>query len=467
MVSSSGDFAFGFYRLVIGLFLGGIWFDKISERTLVWSANRDDPAQVGSSINLKCNGQLALTHSNGTEFLIYNGTSTSSALIQNHGNLLLLDLSPKIIWQSFNFPGDTILLGQDLVMGQNLYSNTNGTVNYSMGRYILEVQMDGNFVLSAFRYADPGYWHTSTQGDQNVRLIFNQSTVFMYVVDKTTIKYPMTTQVSTPIEDYFHRATVSDHGNPQQWAYRKRNGNQWTVVWEVITEPCTFNNICGVFGFCSSLDNKQVTCSCLPGYSPIDPNSPSKGCYPNVAVDFCVAEFSDFTVEAIDNANIPNDNSADMARITKIDVNECSQSVMDDCFCAAGVWKESACHKKRMPLLNARRSNPSTNNMVAFIKVPKINNQIRDKDKKSSLSWVVLLAGLLSCSMLALVFGSIVIYYHPLTWPYISVRTSPKPKLKPLEINLKRFHTRSCVKQQMGSRVNLAKEHLVLSTVGF
>lgn len=435
--STSGDFAFGFYPLVSGLFLVGIWFDKISERTLVWSANRDDPAQVGLSINLTVTGQLVLTHSNGTQFKIYNGTLTVSALMQDSGNFVLLDSSSNFIWQSFNFPSDTILLGQELVMGQKLYSNANGSVDYSTGRFVLEIQMDGNVVLSAFRFADPAYWYTSTRGDQNVSLIFNQSTSFLYVRNKTTIRYPMTTQVPTPTEDYYHRATISDHGNFQQWVHNKRDGNGWAVVWEAITEPCTANTICGVFGFCTSDNNKEVTCECLRGYSPVDPNSPSKGCYPDVLVDFCDTKSSpaDFTVEAIDDADIPNGDLRDMARITTTDVNECRKAVMDDCFCAAGVWREAVCLKKKMPLLNARRSNPSTNKMAAFIKVPKINNsQGQDNDSPSR---VVLLAGFLSCSMLALLFGSIVIYYHPLTRPYMCVQPSPKPK--PPEINMKVF----------------------------
>ncbi|KAK3190034.1 hypothetical protein Dsin_029595 [Dipteronia sinensis] len=84
--SPSGDFAFGFYPLANGQFLAGIWFDKIPEKTLVWSANRDDPAQIGSTVNLTLNGQLVLTHSNGTEFFIDNSTFTSSALLQDDGS---------------------------------------------------------------------------------------------------------------------------------------------------------------------------------------------------------------------------------------------------------------------------------------------------------------------------------------------------------------------------------------------
>uniref|UniRef100_A0A5B7BYA7 Receptor-like serine/threonine-protein kinase n=1 Tax=Davidia involucrata TaxID=16924 RepID=A0A5B7BYA7_DAVIN len=442
--SPSGDFAFGFYPDVAsGLLLVGIWFDKIPEKTLVWSANRDDPAQVGSTIDLTLNGQLVLTHSNGTRYFIYNGTTTSSASMQEDGNLVLRDSSSKILWKSFDFPTDTILPGQVLVMGQKLFSNTNGTVDHSTGRFMLELQMDGNVVMSAYRFADPGYWFTLTAGNQNVSLVFNQSTAFMYVVNDTSIRYSMTKKVPTPIEDYYHRTTINDHGNLQQLAYQKGNGSGWTIVWEAITEPCIVYTICGVFGFCTALDDKTVTCTCLPGYSPWDPNVPSKGCYPNVVKDYCAdpnsSSASDFTVEAIDNADFPNGPFADMARITPSDVEGCRKEVTDDCFCIAGVLVESICYKKRMPLLNARRSNPSTNNIVAFIKVPRVNRtlEIPNGHKKDSPSLAVLLVGLLSCSILAILFAANAVYHFPVTQRYLTVETPQKRK--PVELNLKAF----------------------------
>ncbi|KAA8548638.1 hypothetical protein F0562_000322 [Nyssa sinensis] len=442
--SPSADFAFGFYRLANGLLLVGIWFDKIPEKTLVWSANRDDPAPVGSAINLTLNGQLVLTYSNGTRYLIYNGTATSSASLQDDGNLVLRDSSSTILWKSFDFPTDTILPGQVLVMGQKLFSNTNGTMDFSTGRFMLELQMDGNVVISAYRFADPGYWFTLTAGNQRISLVFNQSTALMYVLNGTSIRYSMTKKFTTPIKDYYHRTTINDLGNLQQLAYQKGNDTGWIIMWEAITEPCLVYNICGVFGFCTSLDNKTVTCTCLPGYSPWDPNVPSKGCYPNVMKDYCApnSSASDFTIEAMDNADFPNGPFADMARIEATDVEGCRKEVMDDCFCIAGVLVESICYKKRMPLLNARRSYPSTNNIVAFIKVPNVNGTlpIPNGHKKESPSRAVLLAGLLLCSVLAALFAAIAIYHHPLTQGYIRVETPQKQK--PVELNLKAFSFR-------------------------
>ena len=441
--SPSGHFAFGFYRLDSGCFLVGIWFDKIQENTLVWSANRDDPARIGSTVNLTLSGQLVLTHSNGTKLLIYNGTLASSASMEDDGNFVLRDSSSKIVWQSFAFPTDTVLPGQVLVMGQKLYSNINGTVDYSTGRFMLELQMDGNVVISSFQFADPGYWFTLTEGDKNISLVFNASTAFMYVMNTTSIRYRMgmEREVPTPITDYYHRAVINDYGNLQQMVYKKGSVGRWKVVWEAVTEPCIVYNICGVYGFCTSPDNKTVTCTCLRGYSPWDPNVPSKGCYPNEMVDFCAPNSlaSYLILEEMDNTDFPNGAFGDMAKSAPSDLVSCRKAVMDDCSCMAGVWVESVCYKKRMPLLNARRSN-SSNNIVAFLKVPKVNNSlgIYDHNESRAPSRAVLLAGLLSCSILAVLFAASAIYHHPLAQPYI--RKHPPPTLKvPVEINLKAF----------------------------
>ena len=233
--SPSGDFAFGFYALVSGHYLVGIWFDKIPQKTLVWSANRDDPAQIGSTINLTLTGQLVLHHANKTSFPIYNGTSTTSAMMQDDGNFILRNSHSNIIWESFDSPTDTILRGQTLNMGQMLYSNANGTVDYSTGKYMFGVQFDGNIVLKAFRIDDPAYWYTSTTYNASVRLVFNNITAFLYAVNGTHNIYNMTTQVPSPVEDYYHRATINDQGNFQQMIWLKEGANQWKVIWEAIT----------------------------------------------------------------------------------------------------------------------------------------------------------------------------------------------------------------------------------------
>ncbi|CAI9761360.1 unnamed protein product [Fraxinus pennsylvanica] len=64
-VSPSGDFAFGFQQIIPGRYLLAIWFNRIPERTIVWSANRDNLVQEGSKVQLYADGRFELSDPSG------------------------------------------------------------------------------------------------------------------------------------------------------------------------------------------------------------------------------------------------------------------------------------------------------------------------------------------------------------------------------------------------------------------
>ncbi|KAJ6384159.1 hypothetical protein OIU78_027458 [Salix suchowensis] len=345
--SLSDDFAFGFYSLPNNLYLVGIWFNKIPERTLVWSANRDSPAAAGSTVRLTFDGQLTLTHLNGSVELIYRGRRAALGFMENDGNFVLRDDGSGVVWESFSSPTDTILPGQNLSGNQKLYSNANGTVDYSTGNFMLEMQYDGNLVLSAYHFSDPGYWYTGTL-TTNVSLVFNNYTASMYLVNSTGNNiYTLTGNVSTTVGDYYYRATINDHGNFQQLAYHKSNRSGWTRLWRAIDEPCV-NAICGVNGMCFSQNNETSTCRCIPGYIPLDPNHVSKGCRPETVVNYCAdPSMKNFTIEVIDDADFPFESFADLARVKDVDLEGCKKALMDDCDSLAASLVDSRCIKKK------------------------------------------------------------------------------------------------------------------------
>lgn len=274
LLSLSGDFAFGFYPVSDTLFLVGIWFNKIQETPLVWSANRDNPAEIRSTISLTDGGQLVLNYANGTVQQISNGTA-SLGTMQDDGNLVLRDSSSNNVWESFNSPTDTLLPGQTLSSAGKLYSNSisNGNLNYSKGKFMLEMQFDGKLVLSAYRFGDAGYWLSSEEDEGNgeVNLVFDQRNASLYLVkDKNNTIFSFPSNVPTPVEDYYHRATIDSFGNFQQYAYHKTNGRNWIRVFKIPSEPCMVNAVCGAYGLCSSNDNETVNCDCLPGYVFLD-----------------------------------------------------------------------------------------------------------------------------------------------------------------------------------------------------
>ncbi|KAJ6693956.1 hypothetical protein OIU85_004720 [Salix viminalis] len=410
--SLSDDFAFGFYSLPNNLYLVGIWFNNIPERTLVWSANRDSPALAGSTVSLTFGGQLTLTNFNGTVQSIYSGRAAASGFMKDDGNFFLRDESLNVIWQSFDTPTDTILPGQVLNGTQKLYSNANGTVDYSTGNFMLEMQNDGNLVLSAYHFADPGYWYTGTL-TTNVSLVFNNNTAFMYLVNSTGDNiHTLTANVSTPVGDYYYRATINDHGDFQQFAHHKSNSSGWTTVWRAIGDPCVVNAICGVNGMCLSQNNETSTCRCIPGYTPLDPNHVSKGCRPETVVNYCAdPSMKNFTIKVIDDADLPSEDFADLARVNNVDLEGCKKALMDDCYSLAASLVGSRCLKKRMPLLNARQSF-STKGRQALVKVP-MKSSPEHKKKNDFDARVFLKISVIVTATLAFCFGVSSIYYHP------------------------------------------------------
>ncbi|XP_026398242.1 G-type lectin S-receptor-like serine/threonine-protein kinase LECRK1 [Papaver somniferum] len=117
-LSPSGNLAFGFYPLqwYPGRYVVGIWFFKSSKQTLVWTANVNEfPLHTPSSILFTDQGKLVLRTENKDLLLLPNVPEPASyAKMQDDGNFVLYGSDSQIVWQSFDYPTDTILGGQKL-----------------------------------------------------------------------------------------------------------------------------------------------------------------------------------------------------------------------------------------------------------------------------------------------------------------------------------------------------------------
>ena len=101
-LSPSGDFAFGFRPLETNptLFLLSVWFDKVGGKTVVWTANGDNPVADGSKAELTSSGQLSLKDPTGQEIWNAGVSKASHASMLHTGNFVLYSAGSAIIWQS-------------------------------------------------------------------------------------------------------------------------------------------------------------------------------------------------------------------------------------------------------------------------------------------------------------------------------------------------------------------------------
>ncbi|KAM7523565.1 hypothetical protein LguiA_013467 [Lonicera macranthoides] len=123
----SGLYAFGFYRQG-SRYSVGIFISSIPEKTVVWTANRDDPpVNQTATLALTADGRLVLRRTQRQETNIApNSHLAFSASMLNMGNFVLYNFDGDIIWQSFEHPTDTLLV----VSASNTYgARNNVTLN--------------------------------------------------------------------------------------------------------------------------------------------------------------------------------------------------------------------------------------------------------------------------------------------------------------------------------------------------
>ena len=92
---------------------------------VVWSANPNNPVRYNATLKLTSDRGFVLQDADGTIAWSTNIDNKSVAGLQltNTCNLMLLDENNTTIWQSsFNYPTDTLVLGQKWVAGQQLTS---------------------------------------------------------------------------------------------------------------------------------------------------------------------------------------------------------------------------------------------------------------------------------------------------------------------------------------------------------
>lgn len=139
LVNADGTFELGFFspgssknRYV------GIWFKNVTVRTVVWIANRDNPISDKSGmLTISEKGNLVLLSKNNATPPYWSTNATTKisgeviAQLLGSGNFVLRDEKDSdpsgYLWQSFDYPTDTILPGMKL--GWNLTSGLNRYVS--------------------------------------------------------------------------------------------------------------------------------------------------------------------------------------------------------------------------------------------------------------------------------------------------------------------------------------------------
>ncbi|XP_068311721.1 G-type lectin S-receptor-like serine/threonine-protein kinase LECRK3 [Pyrus communis] len=411
--SPSGDFAFGFQRIGKDGFLLAIWFDKIKDKTIVWSANGDNLVPEGSKVELSIGGELMLTDATGKR--IWSAQSVSPevayASMLDTGNFVLADQSSSNVWESFDKPTDTILPTQILNQNDILFARYTAT-NYSRGRFMFILQSDGNLLLYTTRFPLPtnnfAYYATMTM-HTGFQVIFNQSG-YLYLTAKNGSILNMVSSNTVSMQNFYHKVTLEHDGvlrhsvHPKTAASSAGSPMAWSPLTSEPSDIClriggdTGSGACGYNSLCS-YDDKGPTCRCPYGYIFIDPNDVLKGCKQNFVSQSCdeaLLETESFDFHEMQNTEWAG---GGYEQFTSVSEEWCRQNCLDDCFCVAAIFKDGECEKKRIPLSNGRMD--TSIGGKALVKVRKDNSTFIPEvpnTKKKDYSTLILIGSVLLSS---------------------------------------------------------------------
>uniref|UniRef100_A0A2C9WEZ1 non-specific serine/threonine protein kinase n=1 Tax=Manihot esculenta TaxID=3983 RepID=A0A2C9WEZ1_MANES len=396
--SASGHFAFGFYPKGNG-FAVGIWFAKIQQKTVIWTANSDgSPLPDDVILSLSSDGGLILQ--------------------LNQGQLIPIANVPQPAFSASMLDSDTILPGQRLLAGKRLVSS-NSSANHTSGRFQLFMQNDGNLVQYPLEYTgekDYAYWvsGTSAAGD-DVSLNLDRNGQ-LYLLNATGSNIKTLKERGNISGNLIYRATIDEDGIFRLYSHNLDHYGNWSIEWWSSDNKCDPIGLCGMNSYCT-LVNHGTSCACPPGFDFIDQSQKHLGCQRNSSDEGCM-EFkeSNYIIHKLEYVSWEDDPYATFGSNTETD---CREECSTDCNCEAALFKNQECRKQKFPLRFGRFKQNEP--VVTFIKVSirssgtKIESMKKMKEQRMNILIIGIVLLTLAVFLLA-IFG--VLSYRYRVWNY-------------------------------------------------
>ncbi|XP_049412561.1 G-type lectin S-receptor-like serine/threonine-protein kinase SD2-5 isoform X2 [Solanum stenotomum] len=340
---------------------------------VVWSANRNKPVRINSTLELTAEGDLVLRDADGTLAWSTNTTGKSIAGLNltDEGNLVLFDSKNATVWQSFGHPTDALVPGQRLVPGMKLTASVSTTNWTERGLFSLSATDDG-FV--AFVESNP------------------PQTYFLGAIaglNATSAQYM--------------RLESDGHLKVYEWQSR------WTEVGDLLTGykgECYYPMACGRYGICS-----RGQCSCPKSSSnsttyfrQIDDRQGNLGC----------SEVTRLTCNALNNHRFLDLQDLDYFTFTEdirnTDMNTCKDACLRNCSCKAALFRSGLnsstgdCYLPSEIFSLANNEKDKTRyDSHAFIKV-QVEPEVAAAEEKKRVNGAIL-GSVIGVSILGIIIG--------------------------------------------------------------
>ncbi|KAM0823389.1 hypothetical protein ACQ4PT_070901 [Festuca glaucescens] len=264
----------------------GVWYARVSVRTVVWVANRADPVpgpvedNAGATLSVSSDGTLAVADANST--VVWSvapapgaGAGQYTARIRDDGNLVVSDAGGRVAWQGFDHPTDTLLpgmrVGMDFATGANMTLTAwTSPSDPSPGPVVAAMDTSGDPEVFIWNGAEKVWRSGPWDGLQFTGVpdtVTYTGFSFRFVNTPKEVSYSFQVPNSGFLSRLALNSTGAAGGLLQRWTWVwAAGGGAWNMYWYAPKDQCDAVNPCGANGVCDT--NGFPVCSCLRGFTP-------------------------------------------------------------------------------------------------------------------------------------------------------------------------------------------------------
>ncbi|PIA33922.1 hypothetical protein AQUCO_03900047v1, partial [Aquilegia coerulea] len=293
---------------------------------VVWSANRNNPVGENAYLILNQDG-LLLRDANGKDVWSTHtsGKSILGLKLTDMGNLVLFDKSNRTVWESYNHPTDSLVLGQKLVHGKKLIGSTS-PLNSTEGLLSLTVESDGLF---AFVESNPplSYSEFPVAGMKKSKepsyVRFLNGSLAFYILNAEPNPPDYSLEILLALSIQIMRLESDGHLRVYMW------NSMWLQVADLLSyyskDDCNYPTVCGNYGICS-----RENCTCPEShFRPVSDSHPNFGCYATTPLSCKHLQYHHLIVlNHVSYFHATN-------KIGNIDIQSCKQKCLTICSCKA------------------------------------------------------------------------------------------------------------------------------------
>ncbi|KAL6853754.1 hypothetical protein ACP4OV_019783 [Aristida adscensionis] len=255
------------------------------------------------------------------------GRSVAGLRIGSDGNLVLFDAGDRPVWQSFDHPTDTLLVGQSLRPGARLAANSSAA-DWSDSRLYLAVADDG---LGAYVSAAPPqrYYHLGFARTAGAFATYTNGSLTMLAPPNTTLTAVQLPPVGAGTVQYM-RLEYDGHLRLYEW-----RPAGWAPVFDVLRvfpDDCAYPTVCGAYGVCTDM---QCSCPDETSFRLVDFRRPNRGCVPAAPAAPCGPARRAHRLVSLRGVAYFNDHDTSMRTLDSVGEEACKKACLDDCACKA------------------------------------------------------------------------------------------------------------------------------------